>query len=70
MGSEELLKSIDADLPVVDWTTRNLYFQNYLTGFINVIDPSNSTNIKTLYETTVNNHRSLIALDPTRGMGS
>ncbi|ENN73364.1 hypothetical protein YQE_10043, partial [Dendroctonus ponderosae] len=67
-SAKELIQLVFCDLPIVDWTTRNLYFHSFGSGYINVLDLANSTNIKALFKTSINEIETLIALDPTRGL--
>ncbi|XP_050312267.1 prolow-density lipoprotein receptor-related protein 1 isoform X2 [Anthonomus grandis grandis] len=67
-STKTLLEGVATDCLALDWTTGNLYFNNWRKGALGVLKLSDPGRFKTLFQTNSTMYRKSIALDPIRGL--
>ncbi|KAF7273554.1 hypothetical protein GWI33_013751, partial [Rhynchophorus ferrugineus] len=63
-----LMDNVKSETLALDWTTGNLYYNNWKKGVIGVMKLANSSVSKTLIRSSVTSSPSCLTLDPSRGI--
>ncbi|XP_030747153.1 prolow-density lipoprotein receptor-related protein 1 [Sitophilus oryzae] len=67
-SSRVLLKDVQCDYLALDWTTGNLYYNNWKKNLIGVVKLSNTSISRTLFHSSSVFRPTSIVLDPSRGI--